>query len=223
VPPSGLELSDMLVRRLSRNQADRADGLLGWDIQLASKLIALGLLLLLAGCQKVQPVASVSLPVASVRVRSIELEPHVAFENVVGTVRPKLQSVIEAKVSGQIEKMLVVPGQQVPKKRHHCEHVVGKSGSVGVVLLDPEIRFVIKQAVEHVRCIAHVGVNDLGMKWGEAIRDMGVKKHARLGPVSKVDLASLLAHTSLRESAGHRTTQSVPDPRSPLAAADAAR
>jgi membrane fusion protein (multidrug efflux system) len=103
----------MLVRRLSRNQADRADGLLGWDIQLASKLIALGLLLLLAGCQKVQPVASVSLPVASVRVRSIELEPHVAFENVVGTVRPKLQSVIEAKVSGQIEKMLVVPGQQV--------------------------------------------------------------------------------------------------------------
>jgi hypothetical protein len=25
---------------------------------------------------------------------------------------------------------------------------------------------------------------------------MGVKKHARLGPVSKVDLASLLAHTS---------------------------
>jgi len=64
------------------------------------------------------------------------------------------------------------------------------------VLLDSEIRFVIKQAVEHVCCVAHIGVNDLGMKWSETIRDMGVKKHSRLGPVSKVDLASLLAHTS---------------------------
>jgi hypothetical protein len=27
------------------------------------------------------------------------------------------------------------------------------------------------------------------MKWGETIREMGVKKHARLGPESKVDLA----------------------------------
>jgi RND family efflux transporter MFP subunit len=38
---------------------------------------------------------------------------HARPRSTVGTVRPKLQSVIEAKVSGQIEKMLVVPGPQV--------------------------------------------------------------------------------------------------------------
>jgi membrane fusion protein, multidrug efflux system len=76
------------------------------------ELIALGVLLL-AGCRKEQLPAPESLPVATVRVQSIELKPHIATEDVVGTVRPKLQSVIEAKVSGQIEKMLVVPGQRV--------------------------------------------------------------------------------------------------------------
>ena len=75
-------------------------------------LIALGVLLL-AGCRKEQPPGPESLPVADVRVQRVELKPHVATEDVVGTVRSKLQSVIEAKVSGQIEKMLVVPGQQV--------------------------------------------------------------------------------------------------------------
>ena len=75
-------------------------------------LIALGMLLL-AGCQKVQVSAPESLPTVTVRVQRIELKPHVATEDAVGTVRPKLHSVIEAKVSGQIAKMLVVPGQRV--------------------------------------------------------------------------------------------------------------
>jgi RND family efflux transporter MFP subunit len=103
----------MVDRQLSGRQPGRTDGLLSLQIRSAPKLIALGVLLLLAGCQKGQPLASVTLPVATVRVQSIELKPHVATENAVGTVRPKLQSVIEAKVSGQIQKMLVVPGQQV--------------------------------------------------------------------------------------------------------------
>jgi RND family efflux transporter MFP subunit len=57
--------------------------------------------------------SSEPLPVAAVRVQRVELKPHIATEDVIGTVHPRLQSVIEAKVSGQIEKMLVVPGQQV--------------------------------------------------------------------------------------------------------------
>ena len=64
------------------------------------------------------------------------------------------------------------------------------------MFLDSEIRFVVKEAVEQVRCIAHIGVNDLGMKCGETIRDMGVKKRARLGSISKVNLGTLLARTS---------------------------
>lgn len=69
--------------------------------------------LVVIGCHKTQPLASEALPVVPVRVERIELKPHVATENVVGTVRPKLQSAVEAKVSGQIEKMLVTPGQEV--------------------------------------------------------------------------------------------------------------
>jgi multidrug efflux pump subunit AcrA (membrane-fusion protein) len=39
--------------------------------------------------------------------------PRIATEDVVGTIRPKLRAVIEAKVSGRIEQMRVVPGQRV--------------------------------------------------------------------------------------------------------------
>ena len=53
------------------------------------------------------------LPTATVRAQIIERKTRVATEEVVGTVRAKLRSVIEAKVSGKIEQMLVVPGQQV--------------------------------------------------------------------------------------------------------------
>jgi hypothetical protein len=56
--------------------------------------------------------------------------------------------------------------------------------------------FVVKQAVEHVRCIAHIGVNDLGMKSRRNDLRYGYKRARRLGPVSKVDLATLLARTS---------------------------
>jgi RND family efflux transporter MFP subunit len=69
--------------------------------------------LLLAGCHKKRLSSPEALPPALVRVQTIEAKPHVAAEGVVGTVRPKLHSVIEAKVSGRIEKMLVTPGQQV--------------------------------------------------------------------------------------------------------------
>lgn len=70
--------------------------------------------LLLAGCHKPenQP-AKVNLPAATVRAMTVESKSRVATEEVVGTVRAKLRSVIEAKVSGKIEQLLVVPGQQV--------------------------------------------------------------------------------------------------------------
>jgi membrane fusion protein, multidrug efflux system len=67
-----------------------------------------------SGCGKPQESSpSAALPVASVRTQVIESKSRVATEEVVGTVRAKLRSVIEGKVSGKIEQMLVVPGQQV--------------------------------------------------------------------------------------------------------------
>jgi membrane fusion protein (multidrug efflux system) len=80
--------------------------------------ISTALLLLLAGsfagCRpKAEPTEPPTLPAATVRAQTIESKMRGATEEVVGTVRAKLRSVIEAKVSGKIEQLLVVPGQQV--------------------------------------------------------------------------------------------------------------
>jgi membrane fusion protein, multidrug efflux system len=69
---------------------------------------------LLVNCgHRSERLESPSLPTATVRAQTVESKKRVAIEEVVGTVRARLRSVIEAKVSGRIEQMLVVPGQQV--------------------------------------------------------------------------------------------------------------
>ncbi len=78
----------------------------------ATLLVAVLLINLCVGCRRNHATRSELAPVP-VRVETIEAKPHVAAEEVVGTVQPKLRSVIEAKISGRIEKMLVVPGQDV--------------------------------------------------------------------------------------------------------------
>lgn len=68
----------------------------------------------LAGCgHKASPPPAQNLPMATVRVQTVESRKRMATEDVVGTVRPALRSVIEAKVSGRVEQMRVVPGQRV--------------------------------------------------------------------------------------------------------------
>jgi RND family efflux transporter MFP subunit len=70
--------------------------------------------LLLSGCGRAPEFpATATLPPVAVRVQTVESKQRVATEEVVGTVRAKLHSIIEAKISGRIEKMLVVPGQNV--------------------------------------------------------------------------------------------------------------
>ena len=53
------------------------------------------------------------LPLVAVRVQTVEARPHIATEEVTGSVRAKLRSAIEAKSTGRIEQLLVVPGQRV--------------------------------------------------------------------------------------------------------------
>ena len=74
------------------------------------------------------------LPAVAVHVQTVESKPHVATEEVTGSVRAKLSSVIEAKSTGRIEKMLVVPGQRV------------KQGEVLVQLDAREIQAKLDQA-----------------------------------------------------------------------------
>jgi len=75
-----------------------------------------GVVALVAGCGKQhEPRAATgeNLPSAAVRVQKIETVKQPAVEEVVGTVQPKLQAVIEAKVSGRITRLPVVLGQSV--------------------------------------------------------------------------------------------------------------
>jgi len=65
----------------------------------------------LSGCGRKPAAAANSLPPVSVRTQVAEYKNRVATEDDIGTVRAKLHAVIEAKVSGKIEQMLVVPGQ----------------------------------------------------------------------------------------------------------------
>lgn len=67
----------------------------------------------LSGCHQTPEQSQAGLPSATVRVQAVERRSRAATEDVVGTVRPKLSAAIEAKVSGRIGQMLVVPGQSV--------------------------------------------------------------------------------------------------------------
>ena len=77
-------------------------------------MLAMLAVLALNGCgDKPGDTSATSRPPVAVRVRIAESKSRVATEEDVGTVRAKLHAVIEAKVSGRIEQMLVVPGQMV--------------------------------------------------------------------------------------------------------------
>jgi RND family efflux transporter MFP subunit len=76
-------------------------------------LILLAALFGLSGCHEQAATEQPVLPAASVRIQAAERKPLATTEDVVGTVRPKLSAAIEAKVSGRISQMLVVPGDTV--------------------------------------------------------------------------------------------------------------
>jgi membrane fusion protein (multidrug efflux system) len=71
---------------------------------------------LFSGCHKASEQTQAELPSATVQTQTVERKSRTATEEVVGTVRPKLSAAIEAKVSGRIKQMLVVPGQLVTNR-----------------------------------------------------------------------------------------------------------
>jgi RND family efflux transporter MFP subunit len=59
------------------------------------------------------PARAENLPVVAVRIATIESRADAAYEEVTGTVRPKLRAALEAKVSGRIARMDAEPGRRV--------------------------------------------------------------------------------------------------------------
>jgi RND family efflux transporter MFP subunit len=73
-------------------------------------------LMLHGGCGKQHekhPTAATELPVAQVQVQSARRTRQAATEEVVGTVRARLRATLEARVSGRIDKLPVLLGQEV--------------------------------------------------------------------------------------------------------------
>ncbi len=68
------------------------------------------------GCKPASPAATApALPPVRVGLATVESHGMTATEEVVGTVRAKLRASVEAKISGRIEALLVVPGQFVKR------------------------------------------------------------------------------------------------------------
>lgn len=76
--------------------------------------IVAGLAVTLTACHRnPEPAAPLDLPAAKVRVQAVENKARTATEEVMGTIRARHRAVLEAKVSGGIEKLPVVLGQPV--------------------------------------------------------------------------------------------------------------
>lgn len=71
--------------------------------------------LLLSACGKLDqtPVPSAPLPTATVKTEAVKWSPHMAVEEVVGTVRSKQRAVVEAKISGRVLEYTATPGAMV--------------------------------------------------------------------------------------------------------------
>lgn len=72
-------------------------------------------ILFLTACGKHEPShhAAPDLPAVTVKVQAAKLQPHVATEEVVGTVRSKLRAMVEAKISGRVLEYTATPGAMV--------------------------------------------------------------------------------------------------------------
>ena len=99
-------------------------------------IAALGSMALLTACHKSPDrTKSTEPPAAKVRVQTIESKTRTAREDVMGTIRARHRAVLEAKVSGSIEKLPVILGQSV------------KSGELLAELDSREIKARLDQAL----------------------------------------------------------------------------
>jgi membrane fusion protein, multidrug efflux system len=149
-----------------------------------------GLMALLpAGCGKSpKSTGPPALPAAAVRLQTVESRQRAATEEVVGTVRARLRSIIEAKVSGKIDKMLVVPGQQV------------KAGELLAELDAREIQARADQA-RAVRQQAEADLKRLGALWEQKILSQAEYDSAqskfRIADASALEADTLLSYTKV--------------------------
>ena len=78
--------------------------------------------------------------------------------------------------------------------------MVRKAGSVGVVLLDPQVGLMVEETIENMRGIACIRRNHLGIEGCVLIGDVGVKEHAWFIAITQIDLPGLLSASAGAET-----------------------
>ena len=152
-------------------------------------LLAIAALWLFTGCRnKAETSFAQATPPAAVHVQRVSKKSEVSTEEVVGTVRAKLQAVLEAKVSGRIEKMLVVPGQAV------------KAGDLLAQLDSRETQARLDQSVALRDQYARDAKRLQGLLTENAISRQEfetVESHYRVAMASAVEAETMLGYTKI--------------------------
>ena len=87
-----------------------------------------------------------------------------------------------------------------PSRCMRGEDVVREAGGVGLMLLDPQVGFMVQQPVEDIGGVAHANVDELGTEGCVLVGDVGVEEFARLGAVLGIDVAGAFGLASSPEA-----------------------
>ena len=74
--------------------------------------------------------------------------------------------------------------------------MIGEARSVGVVLLDPQIRLVIQQSIEYIGRIPNTDIHHAGAKRCVLIGNVGIEQPPRFVAVLRVDVPGAFASTA---------------------------
>ena len=120
-----------------------------------------------------------------------------------GRERPVLGFAVR-QVKFGVAQIADARGEAEAEQMHEGEDMVREAGGVGVMLLDPQIGFMVQQPIEDVGGVANADVDDLGTERRILIRDVGIEEFARFGAILGIDvpcafsLASSLEALSIR-------------------------
>jgi len=91
-------------------------------------------------------------------------------------------------------------GKTKAQQMHQGEDMIGEASRVGVVLLDPQIRLVIQQTIEHIGRIPHSDIHHSGTERRVLIGDMGIEQPPWFVAVFRVDVPGAFASTACTEA-----------------------
>ena len=106
--------------------------------------------------------------------------------------------------AGQVEfgvaQVADTRGEAQAEQMHEGEDMVREAGGVGVMLLDPQVGFMMQQAVENVGGVSHADIDDFKTEWCVLVRDVGIEQLARFGAVLGIDVAGAFGLASSPEA-----------------------